>query len=337
MIYSAVVALLVLSSCSTAYRTAQTPDDVYYSPAREKVYANNTARNTDEYAEETYNDNEGEDNYVTYSDEDEERYDYARRIDRFSRGYSGNYWDGYYYDDFYSPNIYMNNYWGGGWGRWGMRPSLSIGLGWGYNPWGWNSWYGGGWGNPWYGGGWYGGYYPGYYSYYPGWGGGGWHGGGWTGGSYNPRPSNSWGPRGSSTSRIFNNNRTNYTRPNTSGNAPIRTFDRSGSNNVRPNVNDRSNNRATPRRVFQTSPSERPVTQPSNNRQTPARSFDRRSSTPSPNYNNNRQSAPTQRQSAPQRTTPTPSRSFPSASPAPSNNRSSSPSTPSRTSRPRGG
>ncbi|QEH43158.1 hypothetical protein [Chitinophaga sp. XS-30] len=330
MIYSAVVALLVLSSCSTAYRTAQTPDDVYYSPVRENVYANNTARNTDDYVEETYDEDEG--NYVTYADEDEERYDYARRIDRFSRGYSGNYWDGYYFDAF-GPSMYMNNYWGSGlgWGSfWG--PSVSIGFGWGYNPWrnpwGWNSWYGGGWGHPWYGGGWGNPWYgSGWYgNYYPGWG-GGWHGGGWAGGYYNPRPSNSWGPRSSSNSRVFNSG--NYApRPNTSGNAPIRTFDRSGTNNV---VTPGNNNRTTPRRVFQTAPSERPVTQPNRQTTRPARTFDRSNSSPAPN---NRQSAP-----APQRqASPAPSRSFPSAAPAPSNNRSSSPSsTPARTTRPRGG
>jgi hypothetical protein len=334
MIYSAAVALLVLSSCSSAYKTAQTPDDVYYSPARERVYANNTARNTDEYAEETYTDNEGDDNYVTYSDEDEERYDYARRIDRFSRGYNGNYWDGYYFDDFYGPSIYVNNYWGSGWNRWGSYwgPSISFGLGWGYNPWGWNSWYGG-WGNPWYGSGWY---HPGYYSYYPGWYGGGygggWHGGGWAGGYYNPRPANSWGPRGSSTSRIFDGNRSNYTpRPNNRGSAPIRTFDRSSGNNVQPgNVNDRSTNRYTPRRTFQSSPNERPVTQP-NRQVTPSRTFDRSDSRPAPDF---RQSSP-----APQRqSSPAPSRTFERSSPPPSNNSGSNSSgTPARTFRPRGG
>ena len=31
--------VLILASCSTAYKSGQTPDDVYYSPERSKAYA----------------------------------------------------------------------------------------------------------------------------------------------------------------------------------------------------------------------------------------------------------------------------------------------------------
>lgn len=345
MIYSAIAALLVLSSCSTAYKTAQTPDDVYYSPGRAKVYANNTARSTQQQAsnadEETYNDN-GDDNYVTYQDEDEERYDYARRIDRFSRGYNGYYWDGYYADPFYGgPNIYMNNFYG--YPSWGN--SFSIGLGWGYNPYRWNNWYGNGWygggfghpwynswyGSSWYGGGWYGnGWYGGGYP------GGGWHGGG---GYYYTRPANSWGPRGSSSSRVFNSNGYNPSspRPNTSGSVPRRVFDRSGGTVVNPgNPGNpgRVNNGGVPRRTFDSAPSERPSSQPSSeprpSRSAPVRNFDRSDDrpvrqAPEPSY---QRSTP-----APERSAP--ARSYPSSSPSssPSN---SSPS-PVRTSSPRRG
>ncbi|MRG43612.1 hypothetical protein GFS24_00720 [Chitinophaga sp. SYP-B3965] len=345
MIYSAIAALLVLSSCSTAYQTAQTPDDVYYSPGKAKVYANNTARSTRQEAsnaadEETYNDN-GDDNYVTYQDEDEERYDYARRIDRFSRGYNGYYWDGYYADQFYGggPSLFMNNYYGfGGYPSWGN--SFSIGLGWGYNPYRWNNFYGSGWygggfyGNPWYnnwygGSGWYGGG-----GYYPG---GGWHGGG--GGYYNPRPTNSWGPRGSSSSRVFNSNGYNPSspRPNTTGSTPRRVFDRSGGNVVNPgNPNGgRVNNGGVPRRTFDSAPTERPAARPGTDpgsrpsRSAPVRNYDRSNDQPV------RQSSPepTYRAPAPERSAP--ERSYPSSSPSssPSNN---SPS-PSRQSSPRRG
>lgn len=333
MIYSAIAALLVLSSCSTAYQTAQTPDDVYYSPGKAKVYANNT-RSTQQQAsnadEETYNDN-GDDNYVTYQDEDEERYDYARRIDRFSRGYSGSYWDGYYADQFYGgPSIYMNNYYGFGYPTWGN--SFSIGLGWGYNPYRWNSWYGNGWyggggyyGHPWYnnwygGSGWYGSGWYGGGGYYPG---GGWHGGG---GYYTPRPSNSWGPRGSSSSRVFNDRYNNSTpRPNTSGSAPRRVFDRSnGGNVVNPgNTGGRVNNGGVPRRTFDRAPSERPATQPGSEpssrpaRQAPVRNYDRSDDRPV------RQSSPepTYRAPAPERSVP--ERSYPSSSPSSSPSNSS--------------
>ncbi len=346
MIYSAVAALLVLSSCSSAYKTSQTPDDVYYSPARERVYANNTARSTRaSNVEETYDDNGN--NYVTYQNEDEERYDYARRIDRFSRGYNGNYWDGYYFDDYYSPSVYVNNYYGFG-NRWGWGsywgPSLSFGLSWGggYNPWGWNSWYGGGWGSPYgyYGypwnSGWYGSYYPGYY---PGWYG---HGSGYY--YAQPRPANSWGPRGSSYSRVFNNGNYVAPTPNTSGSAPRRVFDgtrdrtvpNTGNGNTgmprrvfdrapseRPSVQPGNGNQPnyTPRRTFDRAPSERPVTQPSDN--TPRRTFDR-SERPSPPPV--RQEQPVYRAPAPERSAP--QRSFPSSAPSssPSNNGGGSPS-----------
>ncbi|WP_343302818.1 hypothetical protein AAHN97_14825 [Chitinophaga niabensis] len=335
MIYSAIAALLVLSSCSTAYKTAQTPDDVYYSPGRAKVYANNTARSTQQQAsnadEETYNDN-GDDNYVTYQDEDEERYDYARRIDRFSRGYNGYYWDGYYADPFYGgPNIYMNNFYG--YPSWGN--SFSIGLGWGYNPYRWNNWYGNGWygggfghpwynswyGSSWYGGGWYGnGWYGGGYP------GGGWHGGG---GYYYTRPANSWGPRGSSSSRVFNSNNYNSSnpRPVIRGSAPVRTFDRSGGTVVNPG-NPNGGRGSAPRRTFDRAPSERPVTNPDSrpSRQAPSRNFDRSNSNDRPPV---RQYTPEPSYRAPERSS-APERSYPSSSP------SSSPA-PARTTRPRGG
>ncbi len=340
MIYSAVAAVLVLSSCSSAYQTAQTPDDVYHSPARpQTVYASNTASNTrSDVVEETYDDNG--DTYVTYQD-DEERYDYARRIDNFSRGYRGNYWDGYYYDDFYgSPNVYINNYYGSRWGSWGSYwgPSFGIGLGfgWGYNPYRWGGWY-----SPWYG------YHNPWYSpwYGSGWYGSGWHGGGWGypvwGGHYsNPRPSNSWGPRGSASSRVFNtgSGNVNTGNRNTSGAAPRRVFDRSGTPTTTP-----GNGSSAPRRVFDRSSSERPASQPSNStrRVFQRSSSERPVSQPTYDRSNERRSIP--QRSAPVRSEPTyraperssaPARSYPSSSPS---NNSGSNSAPARTFRPRGG
>lgn len=322
-------AVLVLSSCSSAYQTAQTPDDVYHSPARpQTVYASNTVRNTQSNAvEETYDDNGN--TYVTYQDEDEERYDYARRIDNFSRGYRGNYWDGYYYDDFYgSPNVYINNYYGSRWGSWGSYwgPSVSIGFGWGYNPYRWGGWYSPwyGYSNPWhgwYGSGWYGSYYPGWYG--SGWYGGGYPGGWHGGGGYYTRPSNSWGPRGSSNSRVFNNTsnwNASGNRSNSSG-VPRRTFTPRSTTNSG-GINDR-NVRDVPRRNFQPSPTERAIPQRSYNPPSSDRSIPQRS-----NYEP--RSAPAPQRSAPERSyTP----------PPPSNSSSGSDrgSAPARTFRPRGG
>ncbi|UYQ91114.1 hypothetical protein MKQ68_13525 [Chitinophaga horti] len=317
MTYSAAVAMLILSSCSSAYKTAQTPDDVYYSPSK-PVYASNTQRQASSQAVDqdseryvTYDDNgRSTDTYVTYEDEDEEKYDYARRLDRFNRPYSGSYWDNYYYDDFYfgGPSLYSGMY-SPYFGRagWGM----SMGLGWGggfnnwyspYSAWGWGSpynhfyygmpaysywgggyggWYGGG--SPWFGSPWYGGFYP-----------GGVHGGG---GSYRPRPANAWSPRGSTSSPVYGNSRGRLSNGSGSGNyngaAPVRTFDRTrtggntGGRVAAPNTGDRGN-AGVPRRTFDRSGSERPVTAPSrpaNNQ--PTRSFDRSSSNNNsqPSYN----------------------------------------------------
>ncbi len=340
MIYSAVAALLVFGSCSTAYQTAQTPDDVYYSPAQQRVYASNNQQQRNSQAaraqqqqEETF-DEEG-DNYVTYADEDEERYDYARRIDRFGRGYSGNYWDGYYFDDFGS-NLTINNYYGyNSWNRFGWNswygPSMSIGFGFG-RPWGG---YGGWYGSPWYGSGWYGnGWYGGGYGhgwYGNGWG-NGWYGGGypgyghnWGGGYYaKPRPSNSWGPRGSSGSRVYTTDRYNNTnyRPNGSGSAPRRQFD---NNSGRPVINDRQ---PSTRRTFDRAPGERPANQPAPQRES-RRTFER-------NYDRGNDNTPSRQQSQPSYTperSSAPQRSYTPPSSSPGNNSSPAPT---RTYRPRG-
>jgi hypothetical protein len=93
-----------LSSCSSVYKTGQTPDDVYYSPARpQEEYVQVQQRN--------------EDRYQTY-----DQYQDSYRNDRFLRMSVGNpyYMNAYnmyggfdwrynsYAYDFYSP---WNNYW----------------------------------------------------------------------------------------------------------------------------------------------------------------------------------------------------------------------------------
>lgn len=88
-----------VSSCSTAYRNGQTPDDVYYSPARA--------------IEETEEDNKEEDSRV-YNDAQHDRQvrmsrydrrwrdfddDFNWRYDPYRYGYSY----GYYYNPYYFP------------------------------------------------------------------------------------------------------------------------------------------------------------------------------------------------------------------------------------------
>ena len=117
------LAVLSLSSCSTAYRTGQTPDDVYFSPARDK------------------------DEYVVVDKEDDRTYrgdDYYE--DRYLRNRIRNPYRYSALDDYYN-NPYAYNSYGYSYGGYG------IGLGFNniYSPWNsyytWNNYY-----NPYYSG-----------------------------------------------------------------------------------------------------------------------------------------------------------------------------------------
>ncbi len=104
-----VITLAAFSSCSTAYKTGQTPDDVYYSPARP------------------------EDEYVRMEREDDRRYRYEEDYydDRYLRmkvrnryqwndlndwyyyerwGFGHNYYYGSYYNPYNTWNYYYNPY-----------------------------------------------------------------------------------------------------------------------------------------------------------------------------------------------------------------------------------
>jgi hypothetical protein len=92
---------ILLASCSSAYRQAQTPDDVYYSPAKEKerTYAStNDSRQTDNY---THHNN----NYDDYTSSED---DYLRM--KIQNRYRWNELDDY--DYWYSPSYAFNNYYG---------------------------------------------------------------------------------------------------------------------------------------------------------------------------------------------------------------------------------
>lgn len=112
------VAVLSLASCSTAYRTGQTPDDVYYSPVRER------------------------DEYVVVDREDNRRYsnDYYNPDDNYLRMMSRNRYRWSAFNDYY----WMDS-----------RPFMGFNSGWSFNPffnpwsfntfspsyWTWNNWY----------------------------------------------------------------------------------------------------------------------------------------------------------------------------------------------------
>lgn len=276
ILYIGLAASLALGACSSTYKTAQTPDDVYYSPRQQQqTYATSNGSNGNSVQDEDANYVQGVDeeegNYVTYQDEDQG--DYQRRLNRFgSNGssYSGDYWDGYNA----ASSLYMSSGYGYGMGYGGFGlgyspfssfygSSMGIGLGWGiggyYSP--WSPGFYGGWGYPYIGS-----YWPSYYYPYYG---GGYYGGGYYGhGSYgyHSRPSNSYGPVRASGERVA---RPAYTRGGSSGSGYTRP---SRSGTVQP-ANGRNGSYVRPgstserpRRIFQQSNSERPVVRPSTTR-----------------------------------------------------------------------
>ena len=114
-------AVALLTSCSSAYKSSQTPDDVYYSPAKKIIVADQV----DQY--ESYT-SSSDDDYLRMKVRDRERWS---TIDDY------NYW----YDSRYYANNYFSPY----------TSYLSLGLGFGsypyynsYNPYWyspWASWY----------------------------------------------------------------------------------------------------------------------------------------------------------------------------------------------------
>jgi hypothetical protein len=177
-IYSlAIAAAVVLTSCST-YRQGQTPDDTYYSPARENrsglAGGGRDDRDRSDYRDDRddYVDaNSGRSDGKRYYDDNEySGYDdYATMNDRWlmmrvRNPYRWSAFDSYYYNSFspyggmYSPfySPFYGSSFSYGWG--GFQPGWSFGLGFGsfynpwsygyspfYNHWNWNSYY-----NPYY-------------------------------------------------------------------------------------------------------------------------------------------------------------------------------------------
>lgn len=316
-----IAAVLALGSCSTAYRSGQTPDAVYYSPEQERtVYTSNNngqtviqGDNPDAGSYVVYNN--GEDGYNNYY---EDGY-YSRRINMFDRPgslysfnnyYLSNPWHGVYdpfmWNGMYAMNMGLYNpyFW--------SYPSLSLSLGWG-SP--FSRWYSPFWRHysPWYSYGYYSPYYTGYYGNY--WGGG-------FGKNINiaPRPAVSYGPRRSVSSRAASG----VSSPRVSGehtNSPRRVF-RSNNNTG----NDNPGTVERPRRVFKSKTDEHPI-QVNNNTRTPNRRVFR-----SPNNNQQNNYRPSENRSFNR-----PSRTFNSSPVNTSSSGSSrSFSSPARVSAPRG-
>ena len=96
-----------LSSCTTAYKTGQTPDDVYFSPTRpQDEYVR--VEEKDEYR---YDDNYYDDRYLRMKVQNRTRWDYLDdwySYDRYDSRYNSYY--GTYYNPYTSWNYYHNPY-----------------------------------------------------------------------------------------------------------------------------------------------------------------------------------------------------------------------------------
>ena len=109
-ILPAIIGIAALSSCASAYRTGQTPDDVYYSPGRPGAAYVNT-------------DQQKRDGRGSYS---QGRGDYASYDDRWLRMRVGNRYRWSAFDD-YDWNDYRYNSWSYGYNT--------------YSPFGWNNYW----------------------------------------------------------------------------------------------------------------------------------------------------------------------------------------------------
>ncbi len=129
-IFYSILLVSILTSCSSAYKTSQTPDDVYYSPAEGNYYVEKEVKTEDEdYLRMKVRNNRFRtiDDYSYWNDV---RLTYTNCYTNYP--YNGVHnWNSYYYNNYNSWNnhIYYN--------------SPCIGSNWysfNYNPWGsWNS------------------------------------------------------------------------------------------------------------------------------------------------------------------------------------------------------
>jgi hypothetical protein len=91
--------VMIFASCSTAYKSGQTPDDVYYSPERPKEYVRTEKKEDkrNDYTEGEYRD----DRYIRMKIRD------RRYVDLYDDYYSYN----PYYYHYYNSSLYYNSPW----------------------------------------------------------------------------------------------------------------------------------------------------------------------------------------------------------------------------------
>jgi uncharacterized membrane protein YgcG len=98
-----------LSSCTTAYKTGQTPDDVYFSPTRpQDEYVRVEEKEDNQYR---YDDEYYDDRYLRMKVQNRSQWSYLDDWYAYDRyGYRANYYYGTYYNPYTSWNYYYNPY-----------------------------------------------------------------------------------------------------------------------------------------------------------------------------------------------------------------------------------
>lgn len=97
---------IVFSSCTTAYKSGQTPDDVYYSPARPQDEYVKAERNEDRYSDDYY-----EDRYLRMKVQNRYRWNDLDDWYGSERRYRYNIYSSYgLYNEPWNPHTFWNSY-----------------------------------------------------------------------------------------------------------------------------------------------------------------------------------------------------------------------------------
>ncbi|TMI61622.1 MAG: hypothetical protein E6H07_19085 [Bacteroidetes bacterium] len=103
------LATVAFSSCTTAYKTGQTPDDVYYSPARPVDHDEYVRVEDDNDREYRYDEYYYDDRYLRMKVQNRNRWNELDDWYYFDR-YRYSYYNSSYWGNPWSPNTYWNNY-----------------------------------------------------------------------------------------------------------------------------------------------------------------------------------------------------------------------------------
>jgi hypothetical protein len=102
-------AAVAFSNCTTAYKTGQTPDDVYYSPARPIDRDEYVRVDDDDDREYRYDEYYYDDRYIRMKVQNRTRWSELDDWYYFDR-YRYSYYNSSYWGNPWSPNVYWNNY-----------------------------------------------------------------------------------------------------------------------------------------------------------------------------------------------------------------------------------